>query len=348
MAEGCSRPRYGAGATGATIDIREPRPGEILGHHYVIESELGRGGFGVVFKGRHLDIDRLVALKVLLATYGQKDPTAVDRFRREATIAASLNYPNTVRVFDYGETAEGVFYLVLEFVQGKDLAHAIAREGRIGVRRGVHITRQMLHAMMEAHARGIVHRDIKPDNVMLVPLGYDPDFVKVMDFGIAKMVTGGQALTQAGLTLGTPRYMPIEQLEGAAVTRAEALHGLILRASRDAFGPRTVCAAPEVAGCRPAGGALPGVCGAARHAGRRGASASALPAARSSCGSRSKSCGRSPSSRSRPTASRKESSASSDHAAAPRPDTEPRAPRAPCRRRSLSSMTPPLSVSSCA
>lgn len=212
------------------MDIREPRPGEVLGQHYVIESELGRGGFGVVFKARHLDIDRMVALKVLLATYGQKDPTAVDRFRREARIAASLSYPNTVRVFDYGETDEGVFYLIMEFVQGKDLTQVIAREGRIPVRRSIHIARQILHAMMEAHSRGIVHRDIKPDNVMLVPLGYDPDFVKVMDFGIAKMVTGGQTLTQAGLTLGTPRYMPLEQLKGADVTPATDLYavGLVL------------------------------------------------------------------------------------------------------------------------
>ncbi|PKN59349.1 MAG: hypothetical protein CVU56_01415 [Deltaproteobacteria bacterium HGW-Deltaproteobacteria-14] len=212
------------------MDIREPRPGEVLGLHYVIESELGRGGFGVVFKARHLDIDRMVALKVLLATYGKKDPTAVDRFRREATIAASLSYPNTVRVFDYGETDEGVFYLIMEFIQGKDLTHVIAREGRIPVRRSIHIVRQILHAMMEAHSRGIVHRDIKPDNVMLVPLGYDPDFVKVMDFGIAKMVTGGQTLTQAGLTLGTPRYMPLEQLKGADVTPATDLYavGLVL------------------------------------------------------------------------------------------------------------------------
>jgi len=213
------------------MDIREPRPGEILGQHYIIDSELGRGGFGVVFRARHTDIDRLVALKVLLATYGKKDPTAVERFRREATIAASLSYPNTVRVFDYGETREGVFYLVMEFVQGRDLTHAIAREGRIGLHRAVHICRQILRAMMEAHSRGIVHRDIKPDNVMLVPLGYDPDFVKVMDFGIAKMVTGGaETLTQAGLTLGTPRYMPIEQLRGEDVTPATDLYavGLVL------------------------------------------------------------------------------------------------------------------------
>jgi len=212
------------------MEFREPRPGEIIGQNYIIESELGRGGFGVVFRARHVDIDRVVALKVLLVTYAKKDPTAVERFRREATIAASLNYPNTVRVFDYGETNEGVFYIIMEFIQGKDLAHILKRNGRLGVRRGIHIIRQVLHAMMEAHSRGIVHRDIKPDNIMIVPLGYDPDFVKVMDFGIAKMAHGGQTLTQAGLTLGTPRYMPVEQLKGQPLTPATDLYatGLVL------------------------------------------------------------------------------------------------------------------------
>lgn len=212
------------------MKVQEPRPGEIIGHNYIIESELGRGGFGVVFKARHLDIDRVVALKVLLATYARKDPSAVERFRREATIAASLDYPNTVRVFDYGETEEGIFYIIMEYVQGKDLSHLLAREGRLGVRRSVHIIRQVLHAMMEAHSRGIVHRDIKPDNIMLLPLGYDPEFVKVMDFGIAKMVHGGESLTQAGITLGTPRYMPVEQLKGAELTPATDLYatGLVL------------------------------------------------------------------------------------------------------------------------
>jgi serine/threonine protein kinase len=212
------------------MNVREPQPGEVIGLHYVIEKELGRGGFGVVFKARHIDIDRVVAIKVMLATYAQKDPTAKERFKREATIAASLDYPNTLRVFDYGETGEGVFYIVMEFLQGQELAKLIRREGRLPIPRAVHVVRQVLHALMEAHSRGIVHRDIKPDNVMLVSLSYDPDYVKVMDFGIAKMADSGDQITRVGLTLGTPRYMPIEQLKGERLSPATDLYavGLVL------------------------------------------------------------------------------------------------------------------------
>jgi len=211
--------------------VREPVPGEILGGNYLLEKELGRGGFGVVFKARHIEIERPVAIKVLLATYAMKDPRAKDRFKREATIAASLDYPNSLRIFDYGQTDEGVFYIVMEFLQGTDLGKVLQREGKLPIPRAIHIIRQVLHALMEAHARGIVHRDIKPDNVMLVSLAYDDDHVKVMDFGIAKMVdSGGEEITQHGITLGTPRYMPIEQLRGEHLGPATDLYavGLVL------------------------------------------------------------------------------------------------------------------------
>ena len=207
--------------------VREPQPGDVVGGRYHIEAELGRGGFGVVFRGRHHEVEREVAVKVLLASYAGADPTAVARFRREAQIASSLHYPNTVQLFDYGETDEGVFYIVMEYLKGKPLSEVLARAGRLSPTRAVHIIRQVLHSLMEAHARGIVHRDIKPDNVMITPLAFDQDFVKVMDFGIAKMVSSeGSSLTQAGLTLGTPRYMPVEQLRGLALTPATDLYAV--------------------------------------------------------------------------------------------------------------------------
>ena len=212
------------------MTVREPQPGEVLGQSYLLDKELGRGGFGVVFKARHLTIERIVAIKVLLATFAKKDPTAKERFRREATIAASLDYPNSLRIFDYGETDEGVFYLVMEYLQGQELAKLIRTAGPLPIPRSVHIIRQVLHALMEAHSRGIVHRDIKPDNVMLISLAYDPDYVKVMDFGIAKMADAGEQITRAGITLGTPRYMPIEQLKGERLTPSTDLYavGLVL------------------------------------------------------------------------------------------------------------------------
>src|SRR5690606_10044884 len=122
-----------------TTKVREPQPGEVLGQNYLLEKELGRGGFGVVFKARHIDIERVVAIKVLLATYARKDPRAKDRFKREAMIAASLDYPNSLRIFDYGETDEGVFYIVMEFVQGKDLGKILETEGKIPIPRAIHI-----------------------------------------------------------------------------------------------------------------------------------------------------------------------------------------------------------------
>jgi|GEM_PF-1155943 len=210
--------------------VVEPVPGDIIGHNYLIECEIGRGGFGVVFRARHIDIERMVAIKVMLATSAQKDPSAKDRFRREATIAASLNYPNSLRVFDYGETEGGVFYLVMELLKGTELAKVLGRDGRLSAARALHIIRQVLYALSEAHTRGIVHRDIKPENIMLVELAYDSEFVKVMDFGIAKMVDAGEKITRAGITLGTPRYMPVEQLKGERLTPATDLYavGLVL------------------------------------------------------------------------------------------------------------------------
>jgi len=207
--------------------VREPQPGDVLGGRYVIDKVLGRGGFGVVFKARHLEIDRAVAVKALLATYASRDHTAVKRFRREAQIAASLHYPNTVQLFDYGETDQGIFYIVMELLNGTPLTDVIDEVGALGHVRAVHITRQVLHSLQEAHAKGIVHRDIKPDNIMITPLAYDADFVKTMDFGIAKMVSSeAPSLTSAGMTLGTPRYMPVEQLRGERLSPATDLYSV--------------------------------------------------------------------------------------------------------------------------
>jgi serine/threonine-protein kinase len=209
---------------------REPAEGDLLAGRYLVERTLGRGGFGVVFQARDQGTQRTVALKVLLATSARKAPKAVERFRREAVLSASLSYPNTVRVFDYGETEDGVFYLVMEFLDGTPLS-TLLRRGTLDERRALHVARQILCSLTEAHDAGIVHRDIKPENVMLLPLRFDPDFVKVMDFGIAKMSTGvGPQITQAGQTFGTPRYMAPEQLQGGQLSPSTDLYavGLLL------------------------------------------------------------------------------------------------------------------------
>ncbi len=204
----------------------EPGIGDVLAGRYRLEKELGRGGFGIVFRGTHLDTQRTVAVKILLATNAQSDSKAVERFRREAILSASLEYPNTVDVFDYGETEHGVFFLVMEYLRGTPLVELIEFEAPLAPHRIVHITRQILYALMEAHSKGIVHRDIKPENIMIVPLLYDTNYVKVMDFGIAKMVSGGPQITQAGQTFGTPRYMAPEQLQGDEATPSTDLYAL--------------------------------------------------------------------------------------------------------------------------
>lgn len=196
----------------------EPGVGDVLANRYRLEKELGRGGFGVVFRATHLDTQRTVAVKVLLADQGKRNARAVDRFRREAILSASLEYPNTVDVFDYGQTRQGGFFLVMEYLRGTPLSEVIEREAPLSPHRVVHITRQVLYSLMEAHAKGIVHRDIKPENIMLVPLMYDANYIKVMDFGIAKMVGGGPQITQAGQTFGTPRYMSPEQLQDGSAS----------------------------------------------------------------------------------------------------------------------------------
>ncbi len=214
-----------------TWTFTEPEVGDNLVDRYRLEQVLGRGGFGVVFRAHDLKTERTVALKVLHATYARKDPKAVERFRREAILSASIGYPNSVRVFDYGETPEGVFFLVMEFLRGSTLSKILRDQGPLNEELTLHVTRQILQSAMEAHAHGIVHRDFKPENVMIVPLKYDPWFVKVMDFGIAKMaISTGPQITQAGQTFGTPRYMAPEQLQGGQLSPATDLYavGLIM------------------------------------------------------------------------------------------------------------------------
>lgn len=212
------------------MTISEPRPGETIAGRYLIEHEIGRGGFGVVYRARHIPMDRDVALKVILATYAQKDSTAVERFRREAVLAASLRSPSTIQLFDYGETEEGVFFIAMELLHGTSLADVLEREKVISPARAVHVARQVLQSLLEAHELDIIHRDIKPENIMICPLPHDPNFIKVMDFGIAKMVGHGLDITQAGRSYGTPRYMPPEQLRGRELSPATDVYavGLVM------------------------------------------------------------------------------------------------------------------------
>jgi len=184
--------------------------------NYVIREEAGRGAMGVVYVAEHPRIGKRVAVKVLLPELSQR-ADLVTRFFNEARAAAATRDQHIVDVIDFGELPDGVSYLVMEWLDGNSLAAALAG-GRFTVGRAVHVARGIGRALAAAHALGIVHRDLKPDNVFLVRRDDDADFVKVLDFGIAKLAdTPAKAQTRLNAFLGTPEYMAPEQWKSSAV-----------------------------------------------------------------------------------------------------------------------------------
>jgi serine/threonine-protein kinase len=184
--------------------------------NYIVEEVLGEGGMGQVFRARHALIRRPTAVKVMQVT-GEDQLSAVQRFEREVQLSATLSHPNTITIFDFGRTPDNRFYYVMEYLDGLDLQKLVDRFGPVTAARGVFILTQVSSALSEAHARGIVHRDIKPSNIFLTQRGGLYDFVKVLDFGLAKQVTAVEtvSLTKTGVALGTPRYISPEAIRGA-------------------------------------------------------------------------------------------------------------------------------------
>jgi eukaryotic-like serine/threonine-protein kinase len=167
---------------------------------------------GTVYLAEHALIRRTTAIKVFSPE--RSTPELLQRFEREVQVTAKLSHPNTVAVFDYGRQANGVFYYVMEMIDGIDLDSLVTQNGALPLGRALHVSRQLAGSLAEAHSVGVVHRDIKPANVMLTNRGGIPDFVKVLDFGLARAPDGQTKLTQAGLLLGTPLYMAPELLQG--------------------------------------------------------------------------------------------------------------------------------------
>jgi serine/threonine protein kinase len=207
--------------------------GRILSGRYFIERVIGEGGMGAVYQAEHTHMHKRLAVKVLHPEMSRL-PEVVARFEREAMAAAHIEHPNVAAATDFGKLDDGSFFLVLEYVEGKSLREAVAA-GRMELGRAIHVTRQIASALARAHALGIVHRDLKPENVMLVRREDDADFVKVLDFGIAKVPVGslvgehkvpGQALTQLGMVYGTPEYMAPEQALGQAVDARADLYAV--------------------------------------------------------------------------------------------------------------------------
>ncbi|HEX8961004.1 MAG TPA: serine/threonine-protein kinase, partial [Geobacteraceae bacterium] len=178
--------------------------------HYEILHELGRGGMGVVYKAHDLLLDRFVALKFL--PHGlTRDTDEKERFYREARAASSLNHPNVTTIHEI-QDHEGALFLAMEFVEGETLKKLLAHGEPLSLSRVLDIATQVAGGLACAHERGIVHRDVKSDNIMLTPKGQ----VKIMDFGLAQL-KGATKLTQAGSTLGTAAYMSPEQACGEEV-----------------------------------------------------------------------------------------------------------------------------------
>lgn len=186
---------------------------------YRLQHRIGQGGMGEVWKAYHPSLRRAVAIKLLRAN--ETSPSALARFEREVRATSELKHPNTVRVFDFGMTEDGLWYYAMELLEGETVGLLVEREGPLLPQRAVKLLRQASRAIAEAHARGIIHRDIKPDNLFVTSLGGERDFIKVLDFGIAKLI--GEDLpengkvTVEGSLLGTPAYMSPEQFEGHAI-----------------------------------------------------------------------------------------------------------------------------------
>jgi serine/threonine protein kinase len=177
---------------------------------YEIIALLGRGGMGAVYKGRQIAMDRPVAIKILSNLLDEADASFAERFKKEARAMGRLMHPCIVAAFDFGETADGLLYIVMEFVEGTDVSRMLAQQKRLSTAHAVAITAHVLDALAYAHERGIIHRDIKPANIVV---GYD-GVVKVADFGLAKMTTAESqsGLTQSGTAMGTLHYMAPEAL----------------------------------------------------------------------------------------------------------------------------------------
>ncbi len=208
------------------------RPGDVLAGRYRLTAQIARGGYGAIYAGEHVVTGQEVAIKLLKTEFGGPDDATIRRFFREARVTASLKHPNTIRVFDVGQAPGGAFFLAMEMLNGPTLEQILTE--RLVRGRGltevetIDLAVPVLRSLGEAHALGLVHRDMKPSNIILADFGDGEPVVKLVDFGIAWM--HGSSLTTTGMALGTPAYMSPEQCEAAELDGRSDLYafGILL------------------------------------------------------------------------------------------------------------------------
>ncbi len=207
----------------------DPYLGQIIGGRYLVIRKIGSGGMGEVYLAEHKQVGQKVAIKFLSRRL-TGNPEIVRRFFNEARTIGRISHPGAVTLNDFGQTPSGTLFIIMEFIEGEPLGRVVAQEGPLPSETAVHIALQLCEVLAAAHAQEIIHRDLKPDNIMLTPGRRGRYVVKVLDFGIAKLLTDDSSMTQTGMVFGTPEFMSPEQASGEATDGRADLYalGLIL------------------------------------------------------------------------------------------------------------------------